>query len=366
MAPKPSRRLPRRLVIVAALLVMALIAWAACERYFAPTSNTSLSRFDAIIVLGVPSDDDGNPTPSQLARVTEAVQEYDRGVAPRLILTGGAAHNRFVEARVMARAAEAQGVPESAILVEGESNDTIHNACYSARIMKAHGWRSAEVIAAAVHLPRAGLIFSRLPVALPTGQDLRTYFTQVGVTNQRQNVRRFDTLDDALRWVEDQILAEHLQSRETGEAPLALSQFELLQDIETDQIPAFLAQCVVERSCAPGELIFQVGGTADELYLIRRGLVRIILPVGNSDYHNLASIAPGDFFGEGAFLDRGRRSANAMASTAVDLFVISRADFDEVSRSRPEVAAKILGQLARTLALRLRHADAELRARYEA
>jgi len=143
---------------------MALIAWAACERYFAPTSNTSLSRFDAIIVLGVPSDDDGNPTPSQLARVTEAVQEYDRGVAPRLILTGGAAHNRFVEARVMARAAEAQGVPESAILVEGESNDTIHNACYSARIMKAHGWRSAEVIAAAVHLPRAGLIFSRLPL----------------------------------------------------------------------------------------------------------------------------------------------------------------------------------------------------------
>jgi len=210
------------------------------------------------------------------------------------------------------------------------------------------------------------LIFSRLPVALPTGQDLRTYFTQVGVTNQRQNVRRFDTLDDALRWVEDQILAEHLQSRETGEAPLALSQFELLQDIETDQIPAFLAQCVVERSCAPGELIFQVGGTADELYLIRRGLVRIILPVGNSDYHNLASIAPGDFFGEVAFLDRGRRSANAVASTAVDLFVISRADFDEVSRSRPEVAAKILGQLARTLALRLRHADAELRARYEA
>jgi SulP family sulfate permease len=123
---------------------------------------------------------------------------------------------------------------------------------------------------------------------------------------------------------------------------------------------------VVERSCAPGELIFQAGEAADELYLIRRGIVRIILPVGNGNHHNLASIGRGGFFGEVAFLDRGRRSANAVATTAVDLFVISRADFDEVARSHPAVAGKMLGQLARTLALRLRHADGELRAWYEA
>jgi len=30
--------------------------------------------------------------------------------------------------------------------------------------MKTHGWRSAEVVSAAGHLPRAGLIFSRLPL----------------------------------------------------------------------------------------------------------------------------------------------------------------------------------------------------------
>ena len=68
-----------------------------------------------IIVLGTPADRDGNPRPKQLARVTEAVREYKRGVAPRLILTGGAVQNRFVEAQVMARAAEAQGIPESAL-----------------------------------------------------------------------------------------------------------------------------------------------------------------------------------------------------------------------------------------------------------
>jgi uncharacterized SAM-binding protein YcdF (DUF218 family) len=40
----------------------------------------------------------------------------------------------------------------------------MQNACYAARIMKAQGWRSAEVVSGASHLPRAGLIFSRLPM----------------------------------------------------------------------------------------------------------------------------------------------------------------------------------------------------------
>ena len=147
----------------AVLLAVALLGWAALARQFAPVSNTSLTRFDAIIVLGSPADADGNPTPIQLARVTEAVHEYERGVAPRLILTGGAAHNRFVEARVMAQTAHAQGIPEEAILVEPESTDTLQNACFAHRIMDAHGLRSAEVVSSAGHLPRAALIFSRLP-----------------------------------------------------------------------------------------------------------------------------------------------------------------------------------------------------------
>ncbi len=113
-------------------------------------------------MLGSPADSDGNPTPEQLARVTEGVREYERGAAPRLILTGGPAHNQFVEARVMARTAQAQGVPASAIYEEPEAQDTIQNARFAARILKAHGWRSAEVVSSAAHLRRAALIFNRL------------------------------------------------------------------------------------------------------------------------------------------------------------------------------------------------------------
>jgi uncharacterized SAM-binding protein YcdF (DUF218 family) len=153
-----------RLILAAILLILCLLGWGVVARLLAPVSNTSLTRFDAIIVLGYPADSDGNPAPEQLARVTEAVHEYERGVAPRLILTGGAVRNRFMEARVMARTAQAQGIPESAIFVEPEARNTLQNACYAARLMKAHGWRSAEVVSSASHLPRAGIIFSGLPL----------------------------------------------------------------------------------------------------------------------------------------------------------------------------------------------------------
>jgi uncharacterized SAM-binding protein YcdF (DUF218 family) len=153
-----------RIILACILFVLVLLGCGAVARLLAPSSNTAFTRFDAIIVLGNPADSDGNPTPEQLARVTEGVREYDRGVAPRLILTGGAAHNRFVEARVMARSAEAEGIPNSAIFQEPEARNTIQNACYAVRIMKAHGWHSAEVVSSAYHLPRAGMIFSALPL----------------------------------------------------------------------------------------------------------------------------------------------------------------------------------------------------------
>jgi uncharacterized SAM-binding protein YcdF (DUF218 family) len=146
--------------MTALLLVLILVAWAVIARRLAPMTNTSRDHFDAIIVLGTPADADGNPTPEMLARVTEGVHEYERGVAPRLIFTGGPAHNSFTEADVMASAAAAQGIPPSVIFVETNAKDTIQNACFSEQLMRGHGWRSAEVVSSGYHLPRASLIFS--------------------------------------------------------------------------------------------------------------------------------------------------------------------------------------------------------------
>jgi uncharacterized SAM-binding protein YcdF (DUF218 family) len=157
-----------RLVATVAGLVAALLLWAIIARATAPRANSNRQTFDAIIVLGTPADNDGNPTPEMLDRVIEGVREYERGVAPRLIVTGGAAHNHSIEAEVMSRVARSQGVPASVVFQEPRALDTIQNACYSTRILQANGWHSAEVISSAQHLPRAAMIFSREPLEFRT------------------------------------------------------------------------------------------------------------------------------------------------------------------------------------------------------
>jgi uncharacterized SAM-binding protein YcdF (DUF218 family) len=154
-----------RFVLLACLVLLTLGSWGYLARHFAPKSNTDQTHFDAIVVLGDPADKYGNPTATELARVSEGVREYERGVAEHLIFTGGAVHNRFVEAEVMARTAEAQGIPASAIVVEPEARNTAENACYAVRLMRARGWGSAEVVSSAWHIQRAALIFSRMPIA---------------------------------------------------------------------------------------------------------------------------------------------------------------------------------------------------------
>jgi uncharacterized SAM-binding protein YcdF (DUF218 family) len=125
-----------------------------------PTANTAATHFDTILVLGYPANPDGTLSPEERARVLEAVREYRAGVAPRLILTGGAAHNQFVEAHVMAQFAASQGVPASALIEEPRAQNTIQNIFYSAQIMYAHGWMSAEVVSSGYHLGRAALILA--------------------------------------------------------------------------------------------------------------------------------------------------------------------------------------------------------------
>lgn len=154
-----------RLSVLAALAGCTVIAWALLARWTAPGGNTAQQHFDAVVVLGARADSDGNPTPTMLARVTEGVREYQRGVAPRLILSGGADHQTFLEARVMQRVAEAQGVPASDIVLEPAALDTIQNACFVTRLVKSRGWSSAEVVTSRAHAPRAEIIFAREPLA---------------------------------------------------------------------------------------------------------------------------------------------------------------------------------------------------------
>jgi uncharacterized SAM-binding protein YcdF (DUF218 family) len=161
---KPLRKV---LIFVFAILTIVIVDAVFVYRDI-PNHNANLTHFDTIIVLGTPAMPDGTPSPEQRKRTLEGVREYKAGVAPRLILTGGPAHNQFVEAHVMAVLAIAQGVPAEAVIEEGQAQNTIQNIFYSQRIMAQHGWTSAEVVSSPSHLSRTALILKHYTFAWRT------------------------------------------------------------------------------------------------------------------------------------------------------------------------------------------------------
>lgn len=114
----------------------------------------------------------------------EAVREYKADVAPVMIFSGGAAHNRFVEADVMAQVAESAGVPRSAIFEDRQARDTIENVEYSTQIMHAHGWDSVETISSPSHLRRASLILMHSPIVVNWRMQAAPWPASYGIGNK--------------------------------------------------------------------------------------------------------------------------------------------------------------------------------------
>jgi uncharacterized SAM-binding protein YcdF (DUF218 family) len=156
---------PLRIARILGIILATAIASVAIIYFSIPMSDTQQSQFDVILVLGNPANPDGSIGPIARSRVLEAIRLYRAGVAPRLLMTGGAVLNRFAEGRVMQQFARSQGVPDSAVFAEGEARNTIQNAYYSYQIMQAHDWSSALVVSSPSHLRRASLIFSHYPFA---------------------------------------------------------------------------------------------------------------------------------------------------------------------------------------------------------
>jgi sulfate permease, SulP family len=209
------------------------------------------------------------------------------------------------------------------------------------------------------------LVLCALPKSVRTGQSLEVYLAELGLVRPWRSVKVLPDLDAALEWVEDRVLEAQGLLAGDVDPPLPLTRIELVREFD-DAALAALSECLVERSCGPGERIFAQGDVGDEIFLMRRGAVRIEFKLDGGKAYHLASFGRGDFFGDMAFLDRGTRSADAVATAATDVYVLSRARFDRMALNHPDMAVKVFARIARALAMRLRRADAELRALHEA
>jgi SulP family sulfate permease len=208
------------------------------------------------------------------------------------------------------------------------------------------------------------LVFSGMPSGLLDERNFEHYLTQLGVVRENAGVMISETLDGALEWMEERILESAEANGKHEERLLEAKDFDLFRGFDERTLNELVC-CLSELSLAPGEKAFSQGHEGDEIFLVRRGSVRIMLPLERGKRHHLATIGAGDFFGELSFLDKGVRSADVEAKSPTDLYILSRARFNEQSRSDPTFGVQVFARLAHAIALRLRQTDAELRAHEE-
>lgn len=110
---------------------------------------------DVIVILGAAAYR-GRPSPVLKARLDHGLELYRRGLAPRLLTTGGAGGDPvFTEGEVGRSYLVGHNVPSEAILVESEGESTMHSMVAAAEIMRRMGLKSCIVVSDGYHIFRA-------------------------------------------------------------------------------------------------------------------------------------------------------------------------------------------------------------------
>lgn len=148
-------------------LLLALVAWlAGVAAYIHHVGQRDeAAPADAIVVLGAAAYD-AQPSPVFAARIEHGIALYRRGLAPKLIFTGGygGSRARFSESQVARRYALRAGVPENAILIESTSRTTYSNLREARRLMLEHDIRRVIVVSDPQHMARALRLCRRLGI----------------------------------------------------------------------------------------------------------------------------------------------------------------------------------------------------------
>lgn len=202
------------------------------------------------------------------------------------------------------------------------------------------------------------LLLSRLPHKLPTGDDLESYFNYVGLLKHLSPITVFDDLDDAVEWVEDTIIHENLMDK-SEEKLFELADFDLFKGRHLDTLEE-LQSLLEYHSYHKGEIIYSEGSSNGEIYLIRRGSVRLMLPFPDRKSVHLSTLGQGNFFGEFSFLECSPHYTDSIASSDTDLYRISREAFDRFSEHHKKASLHFMQSLATVLAERLRLTRSEL------
>jgi CRP-like cAMP-binding protein len=112
---------------------------------------------------------------------------------------------------------------------------------------------------------------------------------------------------------------------------------------------ARVAEVTVPRSFKAGEAVFHEGDESETCYVVHSGHVRVVREHTDGRTLTLATLGPGEIFGELAIFDSERRSATIEALEDIEVVAILAGDMRRMLREHPDIAVKLLAALSRRL-----------------
>jgi uncharacterized SAM-binding protein YcdF (DUF218 family) len=175
-----------RLIVASVVAVVVVAGWVT-YRIWDVGNHDDRPKAGAIIVLGA-AQYNGRPSQILRARVEHAIDLYEDGVAPYLIVTGGKAEGDLTTEAATARAlALLRGVPEAAILSEDRGRTTLESLRGAAAILRDHDLQTAVFVSDRTHMLRVlriarneGITAFGSPTA--TSPSDATFYDRIGAT----------------------------------------------------------------------------------------------------------------------------------------------------------------------------------------
>ncbi len=172
---RPPRPLYRSKPFVFGVAITAAVLWlSSVGAVLTWGIEDDAAKADAIVVMGA-AQYNGHPSPVLRARLDHAIALWQRGLAPRMVLTGGAGEGDTAsEAAVGRLYAVSRGVPDTAILLENEGRTSSQSLRSAADLLHAFHAHTAIIVSDPFHMLRLEILGRRFGLdpltspALPT------------------------------------------------------------------------------------------------------------------------------------------------------------------------------------------------------
>jgi hypothetical protein len=155
---------------------------------------------------------------------------------------------------------------------------------------------------------------------------------------------RFSELDAAIEWAEEMALRR--ADVDTAPESVALAEHEMLQGLGPAELDA-LSVVLEARDWTAGERVVRRGDPARELFLVCRGTLSVSVEADDGRPRRLSTLSAGMTFGEFAFLGSETRTADVVADSDVDAWVLTVERFRALTACDPALGLAILERLLR-------------------